>query len=107
MTKQNHKAGFGIIGSGFMAHTYAEVIKEYLKNAELAAVSGGSRAPKLAGEYDIKCHSKIEDLLNDPAIHAVLICTPHALHEEQAFQAVKAGRHVMVEKPDGANCRSL
>src|SRR5690349_1447185 len=39
------------------------------------------------------------DLLADPAVDAVVIATPHALHARQALDAVRAGKHVLVEKP--------
>jgi predicted dehydrogenase len=39
------------------------------------------------------------DALNDPAVEAVVLTTPHALHEMQIAQAVAAGKHVFCEKP--------
>ncbi|MGH2409040.1 MAG: Gfo/Idh/MocA family protein [Chloroflexota bacterium] len=39
------------------------------------------------------------ELLADPAVDAVVIATPHALHAGQALDSVRAGKHVLVEKP--------
>ena len=39
------------------------------------------------------------DALNDPAVEAVVLATPHALHEAQIAEAVAAGKHVFCEKP--------
>ena len=39
------------------------------------------------------------DALRDPAVEAVVLATPHALHEAQVEQAVAAGKHVFCEKP--------
>ena len=39
------------------------------------------------------------DVLDDPAIDAVVLATPHSFHEEQIIAAAKAGKHVFCEKP--------
>ena len=43
----------GMVGSGFMAHTYSEVVARYAKGGRLVAIAGGSRAPALAGRYGV------------------------------------------------------
>src|ERR1044071_7210190 len=47
----------------------------------------------------IKTCSRPEELINDPAIDAVVIATPVSSHFELAMAALKAGKHVLVEKP--------
>ena len=39
------------------------------------------------------------DLIADPDLDAVIVCTPHPLHAQQAIAAAQAGLHVVVEKP--------
>ena len=46
------KLRYGILGSGFMGRTHAEALR-HLENAELVAVAGGTRAPKLAADSGI------------------------------------------------------
>jgi predicted dehydrogenase len=41
----------------------------------------------------------LEEALRDPAVQAVVLCTPHSLHAEQIVQAADAGKHVFCEKP--------
>jgi predicted dehydrogenase len=67
----------------------------------------------------LKTCNRPEDLINDPAIDAVVIATPVSSHFELAMAALKAGKHVLVEKPlastsdqasrliDEANARKL
>ncbi|HEX4592400.1 MAG TPA: Gfo/Idh/MocA family oxidoreductase, partial [Gemmataceae bacterium] len=47
----------------------------------------------------IHCHARFEDLLADRDVDLVDICTPTARHEAMATAALKAGKHVLVEKP--------
>ena len=41
----------------------------------------------------------LEEALHDPAVQAVILCTPHSLHPQQIVQAASAGKHVFCEKP--------
>ncbi len=53
----------GIIGSGFMGRTNAEVISRYLSDAALVAISGGTRGQELASSYGVEWESSVEALL--------------------------------------------
>ena len=61
--------GVGIVGSGYMAGTYAEAVKTYVKEGRLVAVAGGSRAPAFAAEYSIDCEPMIEELVARPDVN--------------------------------------
>jgi len=89
----------GIIGSGFMAKTHAVSFTKYLDSAELVGFAGGSRAPALAQEFDVKAFAEPADLLSSDEVDAVVITTPHAQHLDQALPVAKAGMHLLLEKP--------
>jgi len=89
----------GIIGSGFMGRTNAEVTTRYLKNAKLVAIAGGSRAGALAAEFGVAGEPSVEALLERSDIDAVLISTPHAAHAREALAAARAGKHLLIDKP--------
>lgn len=91
--------GVGIIGSGFMGLTYAEVLAKHISGARLTAVAGGSRAEALAKDYNVPAESSTEQLLARDDMNAVVIATPDHLHAEQTIAAAEAGKHVLVEKP--------
>lgn len=91
--------GVGIIGSGFMGRTYAEVLTKYCKRVSLKAVTAGSRAGQLAKDYGVGCEASVEGLLARRDVGAVFIATPHHVHAEQAIAAARAGKHVAIEKP--------
>ncbi len=56
-------------------------------------------ATEFAVEKDFLVTANLADVLNDPAIEAVVLATPHSLHEEQIIAVAKAGKHVFCEKP--------
>jgi predicted dehydrogenase len=50
--------------------------------------------------------ASLDDALRDPAVQAVVIATPHTLHEEQIVASARAGKHVFAEKPLGLTLAS-
>ncbi|MCX6132237.1 MAG: Gfo/Idh/MocA family oxidoreductase [Ignavibacteriales bacterium] len=56
---------------------------------------------KVALEFGASRKSNYDDLVNDPAIEAISLVTPNHLHPEEVEKAVKAGKHIFVEKPIG------
>ena len=106
----NSEIGIGILGSGFMGRTYSECLTHYIHGARLHAVSGGSRAPQLALDYQIDYVPATETLLAREDIEAVIITTPEMVHREQTELAAAAGKHVLVEKPMApsiADCQAM
>lgn len=88
----------GVTGSGFMGRTHVDAAKK-LVSTEPVAVSGGSRAEKLAEDYGIDVEPDVASLVARSDIDAIVIATPHWLHFEEALLAAEAGKHVLVEKP--------
>ena len=93
--------GVGIIGLGFMGKTQTETISKYCHGAKVKAVTDvdTARAQEVAAKYGIDWTKSVDDLLARKDIDAVYIETPHHLHGEQALAAIRAGKHVMIEKP--------
>lgn len=91
--------GIGLLGSGFMAHTYAECLARHVPNAHLAAIALGSRAPGLAEEYGVAFEASAESLLARDDVGAVIIATPHSTHLPLTLLAAAAEKHVYLEKP--------
>src|ERR1700722_318716 len=57
----------------------------------------------VCAEKGIPLSANYADALNDPAVDAVVLATPHALHESQIEAAVASGKHVFCEKPLALN----
>jgi predicted dehydrogenase len=82
-----------------MGLVYAEAFATQTGSAELVAITGGSRAPKLADEYAVSSSPSLERMLAEHDIDAVLIATPHTTHLPYTRLAAAAGKHVYCEKP--------
>lgn len=89
----------GMIGSGFMGLTYAEVVARHVAGARLVGVAGGRRATDLAAEHGVAAESSIAALLARDDVDAVVLATPDQHRCELAQQAAAAGKHVLAEKP--------
>ncbi|KML05993.1 Gfo/Idh/MocA family protein [Rossellomorea marisflavi] len=91
----------GVIGCGSIAkHRH---IPEYMANehAEIVAVCDivKDRAEEMADQIGAKAYTDYKELLKDESIKAVSVCTPNALHAPISIDALKAGKHVLCEKP--------
>lgn len=89
----------GIVGSGFMGRTYAEVLDKHTRGARLQAIAVGRRAAALAAEYGVAYEPSVEALVARPDIDAVILATPEQIRLEQVRAAAAAGKHVLSEKP--------
>lgn len=89
----------GIVGLGLMGTTHARSILDGLvPGCELAAVCDQSTS--VAAEFPgIPCFQDSAALIRSGAVNAILICTPHYTHSSIGIAALKAGLHVLVEKP--------
>ncbi len=91
---------FGIIGAGMIGHFHAKAITA-MNGGELLSVFDlrAEAAEKLATEYGAKSFSNIDEFLADPELDIVTIGTPSGAHLDPALAALKAGKHVICEKP--------
>ena len=92
--------GFGIVGCGSIAPSHLQAI-EQTQDARLVALCDiiPEKAEKLAQGRAVTIYADYAEMLQDPAVEAVCICTPSGLHGEMAIAAARAGKHVLSEKP--------
>ncbi len=96
------KLRLGIVGAGRIGNVHAQSVTYHIPEAEIAAVTdvNGEAAKKLAARFGIpKYSTDYRDVVDDPTIDAVLVCSPTPTHAEIAIAAMRAGKHVFCEKP--------
>jgi predicted dehydrogenase len=103
-----------VLGLGFMGATHLKALKA-LPDVTVAAVCSDDPRP-LSGDLsfiqgniggpgerfdfsNVKTYPNVEPIIADPEIEAVDICLPSHMHAAVAIEALRAGKHVLVEKP--------
>jgi UDP-N-acetyl-2-amino-2-deoxyglucuronate dehydrogenase len=90
---------FAIIGCGRIAQRHAEHIANYGKLLAVCDIVK-SRSDELAKKYDARSYQDVDQLLNiEKDVDVVSICSPNGLHSNHSIKALKAGFHVLCEKP--------
>lgn len=94
------KYGFGIIGTGVIAHFHAKAIAA-ISNAQLIGVYNinKTKADQFASVHHCKAYDTLEAMMAIPDIDVVCICTPSGLHLEPALKAIEFKKHCLIEKP--------
>jgi predicted dehydrogenase len=89
----------GILGAGLIGGVHARAYRS-CEGAQVAAVADAvtAKAEQLAAEHDARPAAGLDDLL-DLGVDVVDVCTPPPHHAAPAIAALRAGRHVMCEKP--------
>ena len=94
----------GIVGTGWMAETHTEALRRL--GVEVAGVAGRTpaRAREVADRLGLAtAYDSVEALVKDDSLAAVHVTSPNDVHAEQAAAALRAGRHVVCEKPLGVS----
>lgn len=111
-TQQTQQGSFGgirwgILGPGAISTKFA-IGLQTADNSHLIAV--GSRNAQRASDFAKRfgaanVHNSYDALVNDPEVDAIYIGTPHSFHKEHAILAMRAGKHVLCEKPFAINAQ--
>lgn len=96
------KTGFGLLGAGMISSLHAEALR-HSEKTRLVAVSDvdATRARKLADSHDgtVAVHATLQEMLQNPEVDCVCIATPNHLHTESVMACIRAGKHILCEKP--------
>ncbi len=89
-----------IVGYGAVGPVHAAAISELDGSAIYAVCDVNPEHARLCDEkYGCTIYGDFDEMLKDPHIDVVHICTPHYLHKEMAKKALLAGKHAVLEKP--------
>ena len=106
--KTNNKT-IGIIGCGLIADTHIEAIKESVSNIPVCVCDPlPGKADLLKKKYNLKsAYNTIEEMLSKEKPFSVHILSPPQFHVEHSIMCLKAGCHVLVEKPLAFNYKDV
>lgn len=93
-----------VVGTGFIGPVHVEGLRR--AGVRVAGVLGSSpdKSRQMAERFDVpRAYASFDELLADADVQAVHLATPNRLHFEQASRALRAGKHVMCEKPLAMN----
>jgi predicted dehydrogenase len=92
-------AQVGLIGYGLAGSVFHAPLLQHTPGLALHSIVSSQRDRLLRSFTDVHVHADIAPLLADPAVDAVVIATPNAQHAPLALAALRAGKHVLVDKP--------
>ncbi len=90
---------WGILGTGWIAHQQTHDLVENGFTVTAVGSRSQASADAFAAEFGIPtAHASYEALVADPEVDVIYVSTPHSRHAADALLALKAGKHVLVEK---------
>ncbi len=100
------KLGVAVIGTGFWGKNHARVYKE-LASTDLVAICDvdAARAKTSASQFGVKAYTSSARMLKNEEVEAVSVCTWSTMLAREALKALRAGKHVLVEKPMAAKTK--
>ncbi|TFG02876.1 MAG: Gfo/Idh/MocA family oxidoreductase [Promethearchaeota archaeon] len=105
-----NKLKIGVIGCGNVANIGHIPVYHQSPFCEIVAVSDPlePHLKQVQKKYNIpRTYQNPDELLEDPDIDAISICSPHWAHAEQAIKAAENGKHILCEKPIGVNLEEV
>lgn len=104
------KIRIGLVGTGRIGRVHARTLVQLVPGADLAAVTDVNMdsARAVAAEYGVpRVAESYQEILDDPSIQAVAICSATDTHAPFITQAAQAGKHIFCEKPIAADLGAI
>ena len=104
---------WGLIGTGHRAGKHIDAINLFSYMSIVAICDTCDRRLKSSAGHvgkAVRTYTDYRQLLADPEVDAVLICTPNLFHPDMVIDALRAGKYVMSEKPMGISfeqCKAM
>jgi predicted dehydrogenase len=100
-----NRVGVAMIGLGLAVKPHALALRDLAQRIDFLGGFSPSETRRSAfhRQYDLPVFDSLDALLADPRVQAILILTPPRTHAAVAAQAVRAGKHILLEKPVDVN----
>ena len=99
MSTSQRTLNAGIIGLGFIGEVHVRAIRSGGHNVRAIAAANLTLARQAANKVNVELALTAEQMVEDPEIDIIHICTPNVFHAELAELAISYGKHVICEKP--------
>lgn len=94
------KPNAAVVGLGFVGRAHVESLRRFGIPVRGALGSSGETTAAACKSLNLeRAYTSLDELAADPAVDVVHLCTPNYLHFEQASRLMRAGKHVLCEKP--------
>lgn len=93
------EVGIGLIGAGAIGKVHANNLHRSIKGARLVAVADIDQKAATSVAGDAKVYSDFHEMIRDPSVEGVIVCTPPFLKLEITKEAADSGKAVFCEKP--------
>lgn len=91
---------FGIVGLGLIAEFHAVAIEAMSNGVVYSCMDlSEERVNAFSNKFGCKGYTNLEEMLREPDLDIVTICTPSGNHMEPSLKIINAGKHLIVEKP--------
>ncbi len=98
--------GTALIGCGKVADAHAQAYRSLPESRFVGVFDANpERAAAFASRYGVRAYTDLAEMLHEPAVQAVSICSPHPTHPDMVVACAQAGVHVLVEKPMAVDLR--
>ena len=88
-----------VVGLGWWGRIIVDLLVTHPRFRLIMGIDVSADAAGFARERKIALSGDLEEAMRDPAVHAVILCTPHSQHADQIVRAASAKKHVFCEKP--------
>jgi len=88
-----------VVGLGWWGRIIVDLLVTHPRFRLIMGIDVSADAAGFVRERKIALSGDLEEAMRDPAVHAVILCTPHSQHADQIVRAASAKKHVFCEKP--------
>ena len=89
---------YAIVGTNWLSHIYYHAIEAAGDRVAAVCSRSRERAAEL-GQGKALVYTELDEMLKNPDIDVVYLCIPNVLHADAALRCLRAGKHVLCEKP--------
>ncbi|HVR75549.1 MAG TPA: Gfo/Idh/MocA family oxidoreductase [Planctomycetota bacterium] len=95
-----HEIGAAVVGAGFIGPVHVEALRRL--GIRVTGILGSDAAKSAAAREALglpRAYASLDEVLEDSSVNAVHLAVPNILHHDMAMRALRAGKHVLCEKP--------